>query len=265
MDASGIIGQLVPTPTLAATDLSTAIVIMAAVVVGGVMGALFHRFAMKQTITNAIEGAEQKAEVEVAKRQVEADKEARERAAQAEAEFDRQRGEHRETERRLGKRETSIEKKEESLEQRDQRVVRRGEKLDQRETELDTLRAQSEGLLDEQKAELHKISGLSHDQALSQVLQRVEDDSRQEVAKLARAVIEKAEHEAREKAREITLQAIQRYAAETTSESTVRTVSIPSDDMKGRIIGREGRNIRAFEKVTGADIIVDDTPGVIVV
>ncbi len=85
------------------------------------------------------------------------------------------------------------------------------------------------------------------------------------MAKVVHETIEKAEHEAEEKAREITLQAVQRYATEHTSESTVRAIQIPSDDMKGRIIGREGRNIRAIEKATGADIIVDDTPGVIVV
>jgi len=86
-----------------------------------------------------------------------------------------------------------------------------------------------------------------------------------DVAKVVRKITEEAETEAKEKAREITLMAIQRFASEHTSESTVRTVEIPSDDMKGRIIGREGRNIRAIEKATGVDIIVDDTPGVIVV
>ncbi len=253
-------------PTLAATDFaSTAVILAAVAIIGGALGAGFHWWTTRKTVSNAVVAAEQKAEADVAKRQLEAEKEARERASQVEAEFDRQREEHRETERRLAKRETSIEKKEESLEQRDQRNLKRGEQLDGREGEIDKLRAHTEQVLASQKAELHKISGLSEQQALDQVLKRVEEDSRQEVAKLSRSVIERAEQDAREKATEITLQAIQRYAAETTSESTVRTVAIPSDDMKGRIIGREGRNIRAFEKVSGADIIVDDTPGVIVV
>src|SRR6185295_16145995 len=96
-------------------------------------------------------------------------------------------------------------------------------------------------------------------------LKRVEDESRLDVAKMVRKITDDAESQAKEKACEITLMAIQRYATEHTSESTVRSVPIPSDDMKGRIIGREGRNIRAIEKATGVDIIVDDTPGVIVV
>jgi ribonuclease Y len=106
---------------------------------------------------------------------------------------------------------------------------------------------------------------MSRHDAKELLLKRVEEDARHDVAKVTRKLIEDAENEAKAKAREITLMAIQRYAAEHSSESTVRSVAIPSDDMKGRIIGREGRNIRAIEKATGVDIIVDDTPGVIVV
>jgi len=106
---------------------------------------------------------------------------------------------------------------------------------------------------------------MTKDEAVEELLGRIEGDTRHEAGKLIRKITEEAEAEAKEKAQEITLQAIQRYASETTSDSTVRSVAIPSDDMKGRIIGREGRNIRAIEKATGVDIIVDDTPGVIVV
>ena len=106
---------------------------------------------------------------------------------------------------------------------------------------------------------------MSPDEAKQVVLTRVEEESRHDAAKIARKITEEAELEAKDEAREITINAIQRFATEHTSESTVRSVSIPSDDMKGRIIGREGRNIRAIEKATGVDIIVDDTPGLIVV
>ena len=97
------------------------------------------------------------------------------------------------------------------------------------------------------------------------MLQRIEDESRLDAAKIVRKVTEDTEAEAYEKATEILVHAVQRFSTEVTADSTVRSVAIPSDDMKGRIIGREGRNIRAIEKATGADIIVDDTPGVIVV
>ena len=251
--------------SLAAADILTSIIIVVAVVFGAAVGATFYWLATKQVVANASRDAESRAEAEFAKKMVEAEKAAIDRAAQIESDADRQRGELRETEKRLSKREDMLQKKEESLDQREQRLGSKGESLDKREQEITTRRAELENLVTAQKEKLHEISGLTRDQALERVLRRVEDDSRHEVAKISRQIIERAEEEARAKATEITLMAIQRYAAETTSESTVRTVAIPSDDMKGRIIGREGRNIRAFEKVTGADIIVDDTPGVIVV
>ena len=94
---------------------------------------------------------------------------------------------------------------------------------------------------------------------------RVEDECRQEAGGIIQRITEQTQEEAKEKSRQIILQAIQRYAAEQTSDHTVSTVNIPSDDMKGRVIGREGRNIRSFEKATGVDVIIDDTPGLVVV
>src|SRR5438270_1494563 len=97
------------------------------------------------------------------------------------------------------------------------------------------------------------------------LLKLIEDETRHECGELIRRATEQAQEEAKEKSRQIILQAIQRYAAEQTSDHTVSTVVIPSDDMKGRVIGREGRNIRSFEKATGVDVIIDDTPGLVVV
>jgi ribonuclease Y len=102
------------------------------------------------------------------------------------------------------------------------------------------------------------------EEARRQLLEQVEKDMEQETARLVDRRLDEAREQAETEAREIILQAIQRYAAEHTSETTVSAVDIPSDDMKGRVIGREGRNIRAFEKATGVDVIVDDTPGVVV-
>src|SRR5437667_32352 len=97
------------------------------------------------------------------------------------------------------------------------------------------------------------------------LLRRIEEECRGECGALIQKMTEQAQEEAKEKSRQIILQAIQRYAAEQTADHTVSTVTIPSDDMKGRVIGREGRNIRSFEKTTGVDVIIDDTPGVVVV
>lgn len=108
-----------------------------------------------------------------------------------------------------------------------------------------------------------EIAGLTHEQAREIFLADVRASSHREAAVVEQKIITEAEAKARERAREITLMAIQRYAADTVTDSTIRSIKIPSEEMKGRIIGREGRNIRAIEKATGVDIMIDDTPGVI--
>ena len=120
-------------------------------------------------------------------------------------------------------------------------------------------------MLTEQRDTLLRITGMSVDEARELLLKRLEREMEQEAAELIEKRLYEAKETAEDKAREIIIQAIQRYAAEHTCDATVSTVDIPSDDMKGRVIGREGRNIRAFEKATGVDVIVDDTPGVVVV
>ncbi len=196
---------------------------------------------------------------------LDAERQAIDRKEKADAEFDAARNEIRETERRLTKREDLIDRKEESLSAKDANLSKATERVTAKETVLTAREKEVDTLLQKQKDKLHEVANLTQAQATELLLQRVEDETRHEVAKRVRKINEDAETEAEEKAREITLMAIQRYATETVHETTVRTVAIPSDDMKGRIIGREGRNIRAIEKATGVDIIVDDTPGVIVV
>jgi ribonuclease Y len=120
-------------------------------------------------------------------------------------------------------------------------------------------------MLAEQKSRLLQIANISVDQAKEMLLQRIEADCKLEVGAVVQKYAEQAQEESKDKARQIILQAIQRYAAEQTADHTVSAVTIPSDDMKGRVIGREGRNIRSFEKATGVDVVIDDTPGVVVV
>jgi len=126
-----------------------------------------------------------------------------------------------------------------------------------------------EALLDttisQQKDTLLRITSMSMEDARQLLLSRIENEVRHDAAILIQRVEEQAKDEAKQKSTNIMLQAMQRYAAEVTSEGTTKSVEIPSDDMKGRIIGREGRNIRAFEQATGVDVIIDDTPGVITV
>jgi ribonuclease Y len=216
-------------------------------------------------VAETIARAESDARAAAEKVRLEADKSLLERKATIEKEIEDGRNEVREAERRLQKREDLFDRKEEALTLKDQNLTRQAEQIKGREQGLTARQADLERVIQEQKDKLFQMTGLTPDQAKSELLVKVEEDARHDAAKIVRKVIETAETEAKEKSREITLMAVQRYATEHTSESTVRTVAIPSDDMKGRIIGREGRNIRAIEKVTGADIIVDDTPGVIVV
>src|SRR5207249_10735068 len=117
----------------------------------------------------------------------------------------------------------------------------------------------------EARARLEQIAGLTAQQAKEELLRGLEDEARGEAAALARDLKEQARKNADREAKKILAVAIQRIAAEHTAESTVSAVALPSDEMKGRIIGREGRNIRAFELATGADVIIDDTPDTVVV
>jgi ribonuclease Y len=142
------------------------------------------------------------------------------------------------------------------LESREQRLA----DLEKRTTELQTGLEQERAMVHER---LEKIAGMTMDEARELYMAEVRRHADHDAAVLAQKIVEEAERDARDKARQITLLAIQRYAAENATETTVRTVKIPSDDVKGRIIGREGRNIRTIERATGADILVDDTPGVI--
>jgi ribonuclease Y len=150
-----------------------------------------------------------------------------------------------------------IEKKERDLKRLEQDLGRREQSVDLRSSQLDTL-------LLEQRSKLEKIAGLTGDEAKAQRISAVESEARAEAARLVTEVRENAQRNAEREARKIITIAIQRFAGDQVSESTVSVVHLPSDDMKGRIIGREGRNIRSFETITGVDVIIDDTPEAVI-
>ena len=163
-----------------------------------------------------------------------------------------------------------IAKREDGLDQMMDQLNDRQAKLDIFRTEIDeqqeSLELEREAFSKERetlRVRLEEVSGMSSSQAKDQLLVEVRDDAEHEANELTQGIIDEATEKAKGKSREITLQAIQRYASDHVAESTVRSVRIPSDDMKGRVIGREGRNIRALEQATGVDVLIDDTPGVI--
>lgn len=168
----------------------------------------------------------------------------------------------------------SLHKQEERIQQQEERLARSQEKVDrklddlerrergisQRERHIERLHREAEELKQGQQTELERVAALSNEEARAIILERVETTAREDAAKLMRQIEHEAKDEADKRAKKIIGIAIQRLASEYVAELTVTTVPLPSEELKGRIIGREGRNIRAFEQITGVDIIVDDTP-----
>jgi ribonuclease Y len=223
---------------------------------GVALGMLFRRYTATQAINKRKQQADQLLE--------EADKKASEvvLAARDEAASIRKNADE-----EADKRRANMEREEERLQQRRERVDQRQEHLDQREqtlnkrqSSLDKKRNEVLRLREEQIATLERIAGLSSEDAKVELLAAVEEDSRNDTARVIRQIESEAKEKGEERAREIVTYAIQRMAGEQVAELTVSTVSLPSDDMKGRIIGRGGRNIRVFEQAAGVDVVVDDTP-----
>jgi ribonuclease Y len=166
---------------------------------------------------------------------------------------------------RLSKREDILDRKLDTLSVKEKHIETAEGRIAQREKQMIAKDEQLTGILKEQRERLLQISGMSAEAAKELMLRRLEDECKQEAGEIIKNSVERAQEEAKEKSRNIILQAIQRYAADQTADHTVSSVAIPTDDMKGRVIGREGRNIRSFEKATGVDVIIDDTPGLVVV
>ncbi len=175
------------------------------------------------------------------------------------------RAELKDSEKRIAKREDNLDKKLDVLTTKERNIDRAEEEVARRQGEVDRKEADVADLFQQQKDELLRISGMNRDEALAMCLKKFEEDIERDAGQITDRVLTQAEENAKDRARYITINAIQRFAAEHTCEAVVRTIDVSSDDMKGRIIGREGRNIRAFEKATGVTVIVDDTPGVVTI
>ncbi len=175
-----------------------------------------------------------------------------------ETEIRERRAEAQRIEQRLTQKEENLDRKIETLERREQAIR-------DREAHVDEIRAEAEQLRGRQAEEMERISGLTTAEAREQLLAAVDIEIRDEASRRVREIEKEVEATAGMRARKILATAIQRYTSEVTAESTVSVVQIPSDDMKGRIIGREGRNIRAIEAATGVDLIIDDTPDAVTV
>ena len=256
---------------------------LAGLIVGAAGAALLLKLLGTQTLDQARRQANEiqaraQAEGQTLAKQIELD--ARNEQAKRREEFDKEvdtaRNELKDVERRLAKREDNLDRKldalttkEKYLDDLDNKIKNREDQIAGRQEELDQLVDEQRRVVartaEEQKQKLLAVANLSEDDARKEALRLLEQQCQHEAGQIIRQATERTEEEARQKSREIVLNAIQRYASEHTADSTVSAIAISSDDMKGRVIGREGRNIRAFEKATGVDVIVDDTPGVVVV
>jgi len=248
--------------------------------IGGVVGIatgviclfIIQRFWDKARLTSARNEAERmvleattSADVVRQKAEVDARREFLAGQEQLRAEGNEMRAELKQREKRLVKREDNLEAKLDTLVTKERNLDQSEAKLEKRVQDVVEREEEAVGLIEQRREALLRASHLSAEEARRTVLDLVESELEQEAAEMVEKSVTAAKDEAVGRSREITLTAIQRYAAEHTVEATVSTVDIPSDDMKGRVIGREGRNIRAFERATGVDVIVDDTPGLVLV
>ena len=193
---------------------------------------------------------------------------ARERLLEARTEFERETRDQRldlvGLEKRLTEERGELEQRGEAVNEREAAVASIEENLRAQEAGLATKSEELETALAEERVKLEQIAGLTTEQAKQELLKSMENEARMDAANLVRKIEEESTEKAKEKARRVISMAIQRIASEHVVESTVSVVDLPSDEMKGRIIGREGRNIRAFEQATGVDLIVDDTPEAVI-
>jgi ribonuclease Y len=198
----------------------------------------------------------------------EADLEVKDKLLKMKSEFDSEtletRNELKKRESRLVQKEENIDRKLEQIDSRDREFSRRERHLVKREGKIERKELEYNDLIEAQKQQLEKISGLTAEQAKELLIRAMENEARYEGAKLIKRIENETKEQADKKAKKILATAIQRYAADYVAERTVSVVPLPSDEMKGRIIGREGRNIRALEAATGIDLIIDDTPEAVI-
>ena len=259
--------------------LWTILIALAALAIGGFAGFTYRKDIVEKKIQRTEEYAKRLYDDAVKKAEEykkEKVLEAKEEILKAKAENDREKAENeremrdrrnevQRSERHLLQREETLDKKSNSLDSREQSLNAREENLAKKIQALSEREAELEQLKSKQDAELERVASLSREEARQIIIDRVQKEAYHDAAAMVRNIEEEAKDEGEKKARNIIALAIQRCAADHVAESTVSVINLPNDDMKGRIIGREGRNIRALETATGVDLIIDDTPEAVVV
>lgn len=248
--------------------MSPAIIAIVVGIVFLIVGILVGYIVRKSIGEKAIGSAEQQAQNMIQDAKSTAENLRKEKVLEAKEEIHKLRDDY-ESELRarrseVSKSERRVQQKEENIDHKLENIEKRENSLTQREQSMNEKHAEIDSYLQKQMEELERISGLSKAQAKETLLKEVEKDIRKDASEIITQIETEAKEEGEKKAREIITTAIQRYASDQVAETTVSVVSLPNDDMKGRIIGREGRNIRAIETLTGVDLIIDDTPEAVI-
>ena len=232
--------------------------------IGSLVGYIFRKNvgekaigSAEQKAKNIILDAENRSETIKKEITIEAKEEAHRMRSDVEREIRERRAEIQRSEKRLIQKEEAIDRKTENLEKKEEGITKKEQTLVEKQQELD-------GFINRQIEELERISGYTVEEAKNVLLSNIEKEIRYEASVMIKDIESKAKEDADKKAKEIITGAIQRCAADHVAESTVSVVPLPNDEMKGRIIGREGRNIRAIETLTGIDLIIDDTPEAVI-
>ncbi len=247
------------------TALWIVLAALAAGTIGAFAGFQYRKNVMEAKIgrteayaKNLLEEAQHRAEENKKEKILEAKEEVLKIKNELDREIRDRRAEMTRSERRLMQREESFDKKLDNLDTREAAI-------DKKKEEIDELHRQAESLVESQQAELERIACMTQDEAQHMLVDRIQKDAYHDAAQMVRDIESNAREEGEKKARNIVALAIQKCAADHVAETTVSVVNLPNDDMKGRIIGREGRNIRALETATGVDLIIDDTPEAVIV
>lgn len=243
--------------------------------IGLIVGAVVSYVIIKRVNDSKVTGAKSSAEliVEEGKREAEALKkeailEAKDEThilrTEAENEIRDRRSELQKQENRLLQREENLDRKDDSLNKRDASLERKDDALTERQQHIEQTENKVEELLKKHESELERISALTREEARAIILKQIENELSTDIAVMTKEAEVRAKEESDKKAREVLSLAVQRFAADHVAETTVSVVNLPNDEMKGRIIGREGRNIRTLETLTGIDLIIDDTPEAVI-
>ncbi|WP_432806564.1 ribonuclease Y [Mesobacillus maritimus] len=249
----------------------TIISILLGLIVGAVVGYFYRKSVAEAKIAGARNAAEQiledaKRDAEALKKEalLEAKDDIHKLRTEAEREVRERRNELQKQENRLLQKEENLDRKDESLNKREILLEKKDDSLNQRQQHIEQMQSKVDEMVRMQQAELERISSLTRDEAKSIILERTEQELAHDIAVMIKESESRAKEESDKKAKELLSLALQRCAADHVAETTVSVVNLPNDEMKGRIIGREGRNIRTLETLTGIDLIIDDTPEAVI-